>query len=138
MAERLTITSVDPSVALALVPAVHSKAQTVKDIAYHIRVYPSQKPIGDPGDYVVHLPEGAPVDPAEAQKQIMQHVENHVLEFAVQGETAVGTLHEIQKFYGNLTTFFIYPRQGNGLLLVVCRNGVFEIEDGMGDGWDIQ
>lgn len=139
--ERLTIASVDPCEALAIQPAVFSKAKTVKDIAYHIRVYPAQRPLGADVSSDTAFKSGVQLGKSEGKAQMAKHCVEHTLEFTIQGDTSgrVGTLYEIQKHCAaGVRGFFIYPLQGDGLLLVQHKDGAFEIEDGFGEGWDIQ
>lgn len=133
MNKKLTLANIDPSMVIALQPAVYSKAKTVKDIAYHIRVYPTQMPLNEKAVSIAAKQCGNTEQKFNAAKYVM----DHVLEFQLLGDTRVGTLHEIKSVNSNIDTFFIYPLQGDGLLLVRCINGVFSIEDGFGEGWDI-
>lgn len=119
----LNLKEVDPTNALCLRPASYSKAQNIADIVRHIKQYPAQKPIND-------------LTPSETRQfNAVKYATDHVIEFQIEGERPVGTLSELRKAVPDIDLYFIYPNQGNGLVLVKHENGAFTVEDGFGDGW---
>lgn len=132
MDKKLKLADIDPSMVIALQPAPYSKAKTVKEIAYHIRVYPAQMELNEKSVEIASVQLGR----TELKFNAAQYVMDHVLEFQLLGDTRVGTLPEIKSINSNIDTFFIYPLHGDGLLLVRFINDVFTVEDGFGEGWD--
>lgn len=110
---------VDTMKALCLRPASYSKAQSVAEIIYHLRLYPAQKPTGS----------------LSSDEHNYQYVTDHVIEFRIEGLRPVGTLFEIRNQFKDIDLYYIYPNKGNGLIIVKYTQGVFAIADGFGDGW---
>jgi hypothetical protein len=119
----LNLKDVDMTNALCLHPASYSKAQSVADIVRHIKQYPDQKPINS-------------LTPREGREfNAVKYATDHVIEFQIEGERPVGTLSELRASIPDIDLYFIYPNQGNGLVMVKHTNGAFTVEDGFGDGW---
>lgn len=96
--------TINPYMAFSLVPTIYSKAQSVNEIVDHIEKYPEQ---------ITNTPEAM----------------EHSIEFQIEGSGPVGTLSEFRKEYPRVGIYYIYPRKGNGIVKISCKDEKFFVVD---------